>query len=250
MTVEDLHHTVPLQPTAVSPPPPGGPGHDLYVCAMWCEQCWTLWIVVPILNGQHWAMSSWNLLPRAGTETLPSSSAAQRSTTRSSVHWYLLTLSCISLSWHRTFLIPVDALCVGAHWHTFTLSIFIHSSQWFSPADRLDLPPISTSMAALDLLDTQVCSVARTTHHQGLSLAHLSNSQEHVTQVTPHLMCPVFLFLGVTLIFWLSVQQWCEAFLYVSHAHHRLFYWGIGIWSWDNSIWCYSLPAYGGYSVS
>ena len=28
----------------------------------------------------------------------------------------------------------------------------------------------------------------------------------------PILMCPVFLFLGVTLIFWLSVQQWCEAF--------------------------------------
>ena len=41
-------------------------------------------------------------------------------------------------------------------------------------------------MAAMDLLDTQVCSVARTTHHQGLSLAHLSNSQEHITQVTPH----------------------------------------------------------------
>ena len=65
----------------------------------------------------------------------------------------------------------------------------------------------------------------------------------------PILMCPVFLFLGVTLIFWLSVQQWCEAFLYVSHAHNRLFYWGIGIWSWDNSICCFSLPAYGGYSV-
>ena len=30
------------------------------------------------------------------------------------------------------------------------------------------------------------------------------------------LMCPVFLFSGLTLIFWLTVQQWCEAFLYVS----------------------------------
>ena len=159
MTVVDLHHTVPLQPTAVSPPPPGGPGTHLDVCAMWCAQCWTLWIVVPIQNGHHWAMSSWNLSPWAGTETLPSLNAAQSSATRSSVHLYLLTLSCISLPWHRTFLIPVDALCVGARWHTLTLSIFIHSSQWFSPPDRLDLPLISTSMAALDLLDTQVlCS--------------------------------------------------------------------------------------------
>ena len=93
----------------------------------------------------------------------------------------------------------------------------IHSSQCFSPANRLDIPPISTSMAALDLLDTQVCSVARTTHHKGISypLPTCPTTKSMSRKSHPILMCPVFLFLGVTLILWLSVQQWCEAFLYV-----------------------------------